>query len=70
MTEEQFNQLQPLNFKIGKETYEWVADAQIWPRALNATLGGDENSYYLVVADSGTKSGSGLDFINGFVWRT
>ncbi|EJD07268.1 acid protease [Fomitiporia mediterranea MF3/22] len=71
LTEAQFKKLGSLYFTIGKdpqETYEWIPDAQIWPRSLNATLGGDADAYYLVAADSGSASGTGLDFINGFVW--
>jgi len=68
ITEDQFNDLQSLFFKIGDVTYELTANAQIWPRSLNSTLGGDENSIYLVTADLGSNSGSGLDFINGFAF--
>jgi len=42
-------------------------NAQIWPRNLNATLGGDANKIYCIVADLGNNSGTGLDFINGSV---
>ena len=31
-------------------------------------LGGDSSSIYLVVADLGSNSGEGLDFINGYSW--
>ena len=61
--------LQSLFFNIGGQTFEWTKNAQIWPRALNSQLGGEANGIYLVAADSGTNSGSGLDFINGMVWR-
>jgi len=44
-------------------TFELTANAQIWPRALNNTLGGDTGKIYLVTADMGSNSGSGLDFI-------
>ena len=37
-------------------------------RALNAAIGGDAQHVYLIVADIGTPSGSGLDFINGMTW--
>ena len=45
-------------------TYEFTANAQIWPRALNSVLGGDPNGIYLVTADLGSPSGQGLDFIS------
>jgi hypothetical protein len=49
-------------------TYEFTANAQIWPRSLNTEIGGTNRSIYLVVADIGANSGSGLDFINGYVF--
>ena len=41
---------------------------QTLQRALNTAIGGDPNSIYLIVADIGTTSGQGLDFINGFTF--
>jgi len=41
-------------------------NAQIWPRHLNAMLGGEPGKIYSIVSDLGSPSGSGLDFINGF----
>ena len=35
---------------------------------LNTAIGGNANSIYLIVADIGTPSGEGLDFINGFTF--
>ena len=69
LTTEQYNNLQSLFFTIGGTTFEWTKNAQIWPRALNSQLGGEADGIYLVAANSGTASGSGLDFINGMVWR-
>ncbi|KAJ6585319.1 acid protease [Mycena capillaripes] len=66
VTESQFARMQSLLFHIGDETFELTANAQIWPRALNSTLGGDEDKIYLITADLGSNSGSGLDFIDGF----
>jgi cathepsin E len=40
-------------------------NGQIWPRALNADIGGVAGAIYLIVGDIGNDSGSGLDFING-----
>jgi len=68
ITEEQYNNLQSLFFNIGGTTYELTPNAQIWPRALNGVLGGDANAIYLVTADMGSNLGTGLDFINGFVF--
>lgn len=35
---------------------------------MNADIGGNANSVYLIVNDLGTPSGEGLDFINGFTF--
>ncbi|KZT27469.1 acid protease [Neolentinus lepideus HHB14362 ss-1] len=68
LTEEQFKNLKSLYFNIGGTTFELTADAQIWPRNLNSTIGGAEGKIYLVVSDLGSQSGSGLDFIDGFAF--
>ncbi|KAJ7791223.1 acid protease [Mycena olivaceomarginata] len=66
LTESQFENLQSLFFQIGDQTLELTPNAQIWPRSLNSTLGGDDDKIYLITADLGSNSGSGLDFIDGF----
>jgi len=68
ITEDQYNKLQSLFFTIGSTTFEFTANAQIWPRSLNSTLGGEAGKIYLVTSDLGSNSGQGLDFINGFAW--
>ncbi|GJE88426.1 acid protease [Phanerochaete sordida] len=68
ITEQQLSKLQSLIFTIAGKTYELNANAQIWPRALNSMLGGDSDGIYLIVADMGSPSGQGLDFINGFAF--
>ncbi|KAF7977774.1 hypothetical protein HWV62_2659 [Athelia sp. TMB] len=68
ITEAQYEKLQPLMFTVGSTTYSLSANAQIWPRALNSTLGGDASKIYLVAADLGSDIGQGLDFINGFAF--
>jgi len=40
-------------------------NAEIWPRSLNTYIGGVSGDIYLIVANLGTPSGEGLDFING-----
>ena len=35
---------------------------------LNAVIGGDADSIYLVVNDIGSNEGEGLDFINGYTF--
>ncbi|KAI0661988.1 acid protease [Cubamyces menziesii] len=68
VTQAQFDALQSLFFTVGGTTFELTANAQIWPRAQNAAIGGEDGKIYLVAADLGTSSGQGLDFINGFVF--
>ena len=70
VTQDQYDQMESLFFTINEVTFEMTKNAQIWPRALNSELGGSEDDIYLVAADNGTQSGQGLDFINGFAWRT
>ncbi|KAI8989237.1 acid protease [Trametes punicea] len=68
ITQEQFANLESLFFHIGGNTYEFTANAQIWPRSLNSAIGGSADSIYLVVADLGSNSGEGLDFIDGYTF--
>ncbi|CDO77369.1 hypothetical protein BN946_scf184787.g18 [Trametes cinnabarina] len=68
ITQAQFENLESLFFHIGDNTYEFTPNAQIWPRSLNTAIGGDADSIYLVVADLGSDSGEGLDFIDGFTF--
>lgn len=68
ITNDQYANLQSLFFTRFSTTFEFVPNAQIWPRSLNTAIGGDADSIYLVVADIGSQSGSGLDFVNGYAW--
>ena len=68
ITSDQYTNLQSLLFTIGGTSYELTANAQIWPRSLNTAIGGSSSAIYLVVADIGTPSGSGLDFTNGYIF--
>ncbi|KAI0078071.1 aspartic proteinase precursor [Panus rudis PR-1116 ss-1] len=65
LTNEQFKNLESLFFHIGEDTFEFTANAQIWPRALNAAIGGTDDFVYLIVGDIGTPTGYGMDFIDG-----
>ncbi|KAG1774539.1 acid protease [Suillus placidus] len=66
ITSDQYSQLSSLYFTTGGVTYELTPNGQIWPRSLNSAIGGTTDGIYLVVADSGSASGSGLDFTNGY----
>ncbi|KAI0365365.1 acid protease [Pilatotrama ljubarskyi] len=65
---DQVSSLQSLFFHIGNTTYEFPPDAQIWPRAFNSLIGGDDSHVYLVIGDLGMNSGQGLDFVNGMTF--
>jgi len=66
ISSEQYNNLSSLYFQIGDVSYELTPNAQIWPRSLNTAIGGTADSIYLIIADIGSNSGSGQDFINGY----
>jgi hypothetical protein len=68
ITSEQYTNLKNLNFVVGGETYALTPNAQIWPRSLNSVIGGNAGQIYLIVADLGSNSGQGLDFINGYTF--
>ncbi|KAF8665498.1 hypothetical protein AX16_000513 [Volvariella volvacea WC 439] len=68
ITSAQFANLQSLFFTINGVTYEFTANAQLWPRSLNTAIGGNANSIYLIVGDLGSNSGEGFDFINGYAF--
>ncbi|KAI0356741.1 aspartic proteinase precursor [Trametes cingulata] len=57
--------LQSLFFHIGNTTYEFPPDAQIWPRAFNSLIGGDDDQVYLVIGNLGRNSGTGFEFVLG-----
>jgi len=63
-----YSSLSNLVFTIGSGTYTLTPNGQIWPRSLNAYIGGSSSYVYLVVNDVGSNSGSGLDFIDGYTF--
>lgn len=67
LTVESIDNLQPLFFTIGGESFEFSPNAQLFPRSLNAEAGLDTSTIYLIVSDGDTASG-GIDFINGYVF--
>ncbi|KAI5120042.1 hypothetical protein M0805_000292 [Coniferiporia weirii] len=68
ITTANYANLQSLFFNIGSTSYELTKNAQTWPRTLNTMIRGTADSIYLIVADLGTPTGEGLDFINGFTF--
>ncbi|KAL4244016.1 peptidase A1 family protein [Abortiporus biennis] len=67
ITLSQYHQLESLYFNIDGAEFELTPNAQIFPRSLNEVIGGsvDDSDIYLIVADLGSDSGQGLDFILG-----
>lgn len=65
VTKQQYAALKPLVFRIGGRSLRLAPNAQIFPRSLDVLIGGDADAIYLVVADLGTVSGAGLDFVLG-----
>ena len=56
INQEQYANLQDLNFEVGGTTFTLTPNGQIWPRALNGAIGGEDGDIYLVVGDvSGLK---------------
>ena len=43
--------LQSLFLNVGGTSYEFTANAQTWPRALNTAIGGSSSNIYLIVAN-------------------
>ncbi|KAG2101599.1 acid protease [Suillus discolor] len=66
ISSDQYDQLSSLYLTIGEVTYELTPNAQIWPRSLNSAINGTSDGIYLVVSSSGSSSGSGDDFTNGY----
>jgi len=72
ITSDQYADLQDLVFNIGGVDFSLTPNAQIWPRSLNADIGGTADGIYLIVADNGsaTNNGDGTDvnFVDGQVF--
>jgi cathepsin E len=66
ITTSQFANLKPLIFTVGNRDLEFPANAQIWPRELNALIGGESDYFYLVVNDIGAISAQGITWICGY----
>jgi hypothetical protein len=56
----QYENLQSLYFVIENRTYEFNANAQVWPRALNQVIGGNLDFAYLIVSDLGPDQDMGF----------
>ncbi|KAH7917858.1 acid protease [Leucogyrophana mollusca] len=57
--------MQPLNFTIGGTVFSMDVAAQLIPEDQNTAWGGEAGKQYGVVANLGSNSGEGLDFIMG-----
>ncbi|KAI0279620.1 acid protease [Russula aff. rugulosa BPL654] len=65
---DQYKKLQSLYFNIEGHTYEFNANAQIWPRALNQLIGGEKDLVYLIVSDLGPETSQETGFIAGMTF--
>jgi len=72
ITPDQYDNLQDLVFNIGGVDFSLTPNAQIWPRSLNADIGGTAEGIYLIVADNGpatsNNNGTDVNFIDGQVF--
>jgi cathepsin E len=68
ITPKQYSKLQSLYFNIEDHTYEFNADAQIWPRALNDLIGGEKDFVYLIVTDLGPDVSQETGFLAGMTF--
>ena len=64
----QYKELQSLYFDVGGRTYEFNANAQAWPRALNYLIGGEKDFVYLIVTDLGPDLSEEMGFIAGMTF--
>jgi hypothetical protein len=62
---DQYEKLQPLYFNIEDRIYEFNANAQIWPRALNGVIGGTKDSIYLIVSELDADLSKDVGFVAG-----
>ncbi|KAG2071086.1 acid protease [Suillus decipiens] len=70
VTSEQYGALKNLDFHIGGQIFTLTPNGQIWPRSLNAKVGGQEGSIYLIVCeiDNDMEAMVGYHFVNGYVF--
>ncbi|KAG2364869.1 aspartic peptidase A1 [Suillus spraguei] len=68
ITTKQYKALYILKFYIGREIYQFNANAQIWPRSLNHIVSGKADDIFLVVKSLDTPIGVGYAFVNGYVF--
>jgi len=64
----QYKKLQSLYFKVKDHTYEFNANAQAWPRALNYLIGGKKDLVYLIVSDLGPDLSEEMGFVAGMTF--
>ena len=65
---DQYKKLQSLYINIEDRTYEFNANAQIWPRALNELIGGEKDLVYLIVSDLGPDLSEEMGFVAGMTF--
>lgn len=60
------DKLESIFLQIGGTPFEVTVEQYRWPADQYTLIGGNANTCYLAVADLGTNSGQGLDFILGY----
>jgi hypothetical protein len=65
---DRYKRLQSLYFDVEGRTYEFNANAQAWPRALNHLIGGKPDLVYLVVTDLGPDLSKEMGFVAGMTF--
>ncbi|KAI0653597.1 aspartic peptidase A1 [Cubamyces menziesii] len=68
ITPEGYENLQSLFFTINGVEFDFIPNAQIWPRSLNTLIGGSNEYVYLIIGNLGTISGSGMDVVLGMMF--
>jgi hypothetical protein len=65
---DQYDNLQSLYFNIEDRTFEFNANAQIWPRKLTHLIGGKKGHIYLIVNDLGPDLSQETGFVAGMAF--
>jgi len=70
VTNAQLSAMKSLFFVVEGIAFEFTANAQLFPRALNTFIGGTSTGNYLIISDLGATGINipGVGFINGFTW--
>jgi hypothetical protein len=65
---DRYQKLKSLYLNVEGRTYEFNANAQAWPRALNHLIGGEKDFVYLIVSDLGPDLSQEMGFVAGMTF--